>query len=183
MSKTALLPIADGSEELEAVTIIDVLRRAGTELTIASVADISVTMSRGTKLVADAPIEVCSGNEYDLIVLPGGMPGAEHLRDSRILTEMLKTQAEARRLYAAICASPAIVLASHGLMAGKKGTCYPGLEHSLADSYLEGEDVVADGNCITSRGPGTAMAFALKLAELLEGKENAEKTAQGMLVK
>ncbi|MGE4286539.1 MAG: DJ-1 family glyoxalase III [Phycisphaerae bacterium] len=181
MSKTVLVPITNGCEELEAVTIIDVLRRAGAEVTVASVGAIAVTASHGVKLVADMPIEACSGNEYDMIALPGGMPGAEHLRGNSTLTNMLKAQAAGGRFYAAICASPAVVLAHHALLDGKRCTCYPGMENSLAGAIATYENVVVDGNCITSRGPGTAMEFALTLAELLCGKERAQGVAKGLL--
>ena len=128
MAKKVLVPIADGSEEIEAVCIIDTLRRAGAEVTVASVDKLQVTASRGVKLVADALIADCAGQTYDCIALPGGMPGAEHLRDSAELIEMLKKQKQAGRLYAAICASPAVVLQHHGLMEKVRATCFPGLQ-------------------------------------------------------
>ena len=104
MALTILVPIADGSEEMEAVTIIDVLRRAGTEVTVASVDGLEVIASRGVKLVADTTIAQCTGKEYACVVLPGGMPGAEHLRDSKPLIEILKAQKQRGGWYAAICA-------------------------------------------------------------------------------
>lgn len=181
MSKRVLVAIADGSEELEAVTVIDVLRRAGAEVTVASVADEQITASRGVKLVADAVIGDCVGKTYDLIVLPGGMPGAENLRDSRELAEMLKVQAKSGRYYAAICASPAVALQPYGLLEGKKATCYPSLASKLGQR--QEARVVVDGNCITSQGPGTALEFGLKLAELLFGREKAQQVAEAMLAK
>lgn len=184
MSKTVLVPIANGIEELEAVTIIDTLVRAGAEVTVASVQDdLAVTASRGTKLVADAPIEVCSSNKYDLIVLPGGLPGAEHLRDCDTLTAMLKQQNCHGRLYAAICASPAFVLASHGLIGDKRATCYPSMVDKLGDNGTDKERVVVDGNCITSQGPGTALEFSLKLVEVLFGESTYLEVAGAMLFK
>ena len=122
MAKKVLVPIANGSEEIEAVCIIDTLRRAGLEVTVASVADVQIEASRGVKIVADASIGDCAGQTYDAIVLPGGMPGAEHLRDSAPLVEMLKKQKDAGRLYAAICASPAVVFQHHGLLEGVRAT-------------------------------------------------------------
>jgi len=181
MSKKVLVAIADGTEELEAVTIIDVLRRAEADVTVASVDDMQITASRGVKLVADAVISDCFGTVYDLIVLPGGMPGAEHLRDSKELIDMLKTQAASGRLYAAICASPAVVLKPHGLLENKKATCYPSLLSDLDNA--EQEKVVVDGNCITSQGPGTALEFALKLVELLFDKQKSHEVADAMLAK
>ena len=182
MSKNALVPIADGIEELEAVTIIDVLRRGGVEVTVASVVGQSqIVASRGVRLVVDAVISDCADKRFDLIALPGGLPGAEHLRDSEELTVLLKSAAESGRFYAAICASPAYVLEHHGLLKSKKATCYP----SLADKLSNTKDarVVVDGNCITSQGPGTAVEFSLKLVEILAGKEKAGEVAAAMLVK
>ena len=179
MSKKVLVAIAEGIEELEAVTLIDVLRRAEADVTVASVGAKQVTASRGVKLVADAVISDCVGNVYDLIALPGGMPGAEHLRDSSQLTEMLKEQAASGRLYAAICASPAVALKPHGLLENKKATCYPSLLSELDNP--EQAKVVVDGNCITSQGPGTALEFALKLVELLFGTEKSGEVANAML--
>ncbi len=179
MSKKVLVAIADGTEELEAVTIIDVLRRAEADVTVASVGDIQITASRGVNLVADAVILDCVGTVYDLIALPGGMPGAEHLRDTKELIEMLNEQAASGRLYAAICASPAVVLKPHGLLKDKKATCYPSLLLDLDNP--EQAKVVVDGNCITSQGPGTALEFSLKLIELLFDKEKSREVAKAML--
>jgi 4-methyl-5(b-hydroxyethyl)-thiazole monophosphate biosynthesis len=114
-----------------------------------------------------------------LIVLPGGMPGAEHLRDSKELIEMLNEQAASGRLYAAICASPAVALKPHGLLENKKATCYPSLLSELDNP--EQAKVVVDGNCITSQGPGTALEFSLKLIELLFDKEKSREVAKAML--
>ncbi len=180
MAKKVLVAIADGIEELEAITIIDVLRRAEADVTVASVGEKQVTASREVKLVADAVISDCMGKQYDLIVLPGGMPGAEHLRDSKELTQMLKEQAESGGFYAAICASPAVVLKRHGLLENKKATCYPSMASKL--KICEDSNVVVDGNCVTSQGPGTALEFSLKLVELILGKEKQEQVAKAMLV-
>jgi 4-methyl-5(b-hydroxyethyl)-thiazole monophosphate biosynthesis len=179
MSKKVLVAIADGIEELEAVTIIDVLRRAKADVTVASVGSKKVTASRGVKLEADALISECADNIYDLIALPGGMPGAEHLRDSKELTELLKAQVESGRYYAAICASPAVVLQHHGLLENKKATCYPSMLSQLSE-VVDGK-VAVDGNCITSQGPGTALQFALKLVELLFGQDKSQEVAKAML--
>lgn len=181
MTKTVLVPVADGTEEIEAVCIIDVLRRAGAKVTVASVSSLQITASREVKLVADCVISDCTDKTYDLIVLPGGLPGAEHLRDSGQLIEMLKIQKQTSRLYAAICASPAIVFAHHGLIDDFKATCYPSLSDNLKN-YQE-EKVVVDDNCITSQGPATALPFALKLVELLFGDKKATEIAEALLVK
>lgn len=182
MSKKVLVPIADGSEEIEAVSIIDVLRRAGAEVTVASVDSVQVTASRGVRLVADTLIKDCVGKTYDLVVLPGGMPGAEHLRDSPELTEILKLQKKEGRLYGAICASPSVVFQHHGLLEGRKATSHPNFSDSLNRREAVDMRVVVDGNCVTSRGPGTAIEFALTLVELLFGKEKASEVAGPMIV-
>ena len=182
MPKEVLIPIADGTEELEAVTIIDVLRRAGATVTVASVAGLQVTAAHGTNLVADTLISECSGKEYDLIVLPGGMPGAQNLCDSGLLGVLLKRQHENDRFYGAICASPAVVLEHHGMLDGKKATCYPGFTDQLKSAQVVPSRVVVDGACVTSQGPGTALEFALTLAELLLGKEAADNVAAAMVV-
>jgi 4-methyl-5(b-hydroxyethyl)-thiazole monophosphate biosynthesis len=177
---TCLVAIADGTEELEAVSVIDTLRRAGVRVTVASVDGRQVTCSRGVVLVADALIGDCVRQTYDAIVLPGGMPGAEHLRDSTPLTFMLQQQHAHGRLLAAICASPAVVLQHHGLIGARRATCYPGFEQELANVDRSGA-VVVDGTCITSKGPGTALPFALAIVCALCGSPAAHKVAVGML--
>lgn len=181
MSKKVLIAVADGIEELEAIAIIDGLGRAGADLTIASVQKQQITTARRIKITADCLISDCLTKTYDLIVLPGGGLGAENFRDSNELIEMLKKQKEAGRFYAAICASPAIVFAPNGLLAGKKATCYPGMEGRLPDACAANQRVVVDGNCITSQGPGTALEFSLKLVELLFGNDKAKQLAKAML--
>jgi 4-methyl-5(b-hydroxyethyl)-thiazole monophosphate biosynthesis len=188
MSKTALVPIADGSEEIEAVCIIDTLRRADVEVTVASVTgERQITASRKTKITADALIEDCVAETYDLIALPGGMPGAEHLRDSDALFDLVKAQRDAGRLYAAICASPAVAFLPHGLLEGRTATCFPTYRSRLEDAeeVEAGDDrVVVDGNLVTSQGPGTAIEFALKLVELLfDDAEKAAGIGKRMLIK
>lgn len=182
MAENVLVPIADGSEDIETAIIVDVLRRAGAVVTVASVSSLQVKMAHGLKLSADKLITECVNETYDLIALPGGMPGAEHLRDSKDLTEMLKKQQQNGKLYAAICASPAVVLKHHGLLAGRKATAYPGFAEQLENTESIDSRVVVDGNCITSRAPGTAMEFALKLAAILFGEQKAKEVAQAMLV-
>jgi 4-methyl-5(b-hydroxyethyl)-thiazole monophosphate biosynthesis len=175
MTGKVLVPIADGTEEIEAVCIIDVLRRAGASVTVASVDKLQITASRGTKLVADTLITDCLDKTYDIIALPGGMPGAEHLRDSKALTTMLKSQQRKGRYYAAICASPVVVLQHHGLLGSRLATCHPHFIDQLKKTAALMPSVVVDQMCITSRGPGTALAFALKLVELLYGREKASE--------
>lgn len=183
MSKKVLVPIADGSEEIEAVCIIDVLRRAGAEVTVASVErELQVTASRGVRIVADAKIDDCAGEAFDLIVLPGGMPGAERLRDSKTLSALLRRQKESERPYAAICAAPAVALQPHGLLEDRKATAHPGFVEQLKDRSRADSRVVVDGNVVTSRAPGTAIEFALALVAMLFGEEKADEVAGPMLV-
>lgn len=193
MSKCVLVPISDGTEEIEAVCIIDTLRRAGAIVTVAAVppsgADnfdaervpLLVTASRGTKLVADKTIAECQDEVYDLIALPGGMPGAEHLRDSKALEVLLKKQQQAGRPYAAICAAPVVVLQYHNLLQGLTATCHPSLAPQLDNAVAVNSRVVVAGPCITSRGPGTAIEFALTLVAELYGMEKAMQIGDAML--
>ena len=169
---TVLVPLAQGCEELEAVTIIDLLRRAGIEVITAGLDAKPVIASRGVVLIADTTIEQVMQNNFDMIVLPGGLPGADHLQQDARVQQLLKDMHSKDKYTAAICAAPR-ALASAGLLDNRQATCYPGsLDASLATNmtYLE-QAVVIDGKVITSRGPGTAMDFTLALIELLLGKE------------
>jgi 4-methyl-5(b-hydroxyethyl)-thiazole monophosphate biosynthesis len=183
MTKHVLVPIADGTEEIEAVTVIDVLRRAGAEVTVASVDDLQVTAARGVRLVADCLIAPCLDKSYDLVVLPGGMPGAEHLRDSEPLKQILRRHSDSGRLVGAICAAPALVLEAHGLLEKRRVTCHPNHVKSLHDPSAAGERIRVDGTYVTSQGPGTAMDFALKLVEMLFGRAHMEAVAGPMIVR
>jgi len=182
MIKKVLVPIAEGTEEIEAVCIIDVLRRAGAEVVVASVGEKEVTCSRGVKIVADKRLAECKAETFDLIALPGGIPGAENLRDSGELAGLLKAQVDSGVLFGAICASPAVVLQAHGLLENRRATCHPGFADQLEPNASIESRVVVDGNCVTSRGPGTALEFALKLVELLYGKEKAREVGEPMVL-
>ncbi|KAH7512641.1 hypothetical protein FEM48_Zijuj12G0112400 [Ziziphus jujuba var. spinosa] len=180
-----LVPIANGSEPLEAVITIDVLRRAGADVTVASVEkQLRVDACHGIKIVADALITGCSQSVYDLITLPGGMPGATNLKNSAVLESLVKKQAEDGRIYAAICASPAVALGGWGLLKGKKATCYPSFMEQLASSANAVEArVQVDGKVITSRGPGTTMEYAVTLVEQLFGKEKADEVSGPLVMR
>lgn len=172
----ALIPIADGVEDIETVTLIDVLRRAQMEVTVASIEhDLTVTCARGTKITADESFKEAARSDYLLIALPGGAQGAAALAKNKLLVEKLRVQRDNRRWYAAICASPALVFATHGLLEGKRATCYPNFKDQLP-RYIDAP-VVEDGHCITSQSAGTAMAFALKLVERVCGDKVHQKVA------
>lgn len=178
-----LVPLADGSEEIEAVTIIDTLRRAGAQVMVASVEDsLTVTCSRGVRLEADGRIDDYKEQLFAAIALPGGMPGAERLRDCSTLQTLLVAQAASDRLITAICAAPAVVLKPGGFLDGRQATCHPAFAQQLADKSQVDSRVVVDGNVITSRGPGTALEFALTLVKTLYGASKAEEVAGPMVL-
>ncbi len=177
-----LVPLAQGCEELEAVTIIDLLRRAGIEVTSAGLDAGSVTASRGVTLIPDTDLESALKSDYDMIVLPGGLPGADHLDDDERIRSVLKKMANNGKYTAAICAAPK-VLANAGVLAGKTATSYPGVLDGLglSDTTLSNEAVVRDGKIITSRGPGTAIDFVLELIEVLSGKEKRNEVETALV--
>ena len=181
--KRVLVPVADGSEDIEVATIVDVLRRAGAEVTVASVAPQSrreITASRGLRIVADQHIDNCDG-DWDLIAVPGGIPGSEHLRDCERLAQLLRQQAGAGRLYAAICAAPAVVLAEQGLLEDKVATAHPAYQQMNARQVDSQSRVLVDGNCVTSQGAGTALEFALTLVELLYDSRKRGEVGEPMV--
>jgi len=177
-----LVPLADGCEELEAVTIIDLLRRAGIEVVAAGLKPGIVKASRGVQLVPDVTLDVALQDDYDMAVLPGGMPGATHLRDDPRIIGLLRRMAAADKFTAAICAAPA-VLAAAGVLDGKTATSYPGfLDAAPAPGmHYRSDAVVHDGRVVTSRGPGTAMDFALKLVELLAGTATRDEVEAALV--
>ena len=181
MKKVYIL-FADGFEEVEGLTPVDLLRRAGIEVKMVSVTgNETVTGSHGISFKTDMLYsdEVLEG---DMIVLPGGMPGTTHLKESQDVKTAVEYYNENGKYLAAICAAPT-VYGEMGLLHGKKATCYPGLEHGLLGAMLPGEDysVVQDGNIITSRGVGTAIDFALKLIEVLIDKKKADEIAESIV--
>ena len=174
MSKVLIL-LAQGCEELEAVTVIDILRRAGVDVMTAGLTHGAVRCSRGTVLVPDALLDDVLLDDvlsqaFDMVVLPGGMPGAENLKNDPRVIALLQRMAAHGQYIAAICAAP-MALHAAGLLEGKTATSFPGVLDELAGTHHYTTDAVAiDGKIITSRGPGTAMDFALTLVELLGGK-------------
>ena len=177
-----LVPLAAGCEELEAVTVIDLLRRARIEVVTAGLEPGPVKASRGTVLVPDLDLDEALKQHYDMVVLPGGQPGATNLeKDARVLA-LLHTMAAADRYTAAICAAPK-VLAVAGLLDGKRATSYPGsVDPAVFPSIrLDSQAVVRDGQVLTSRGPGTAMDFALALIEVLAGRATRDQVEAGLV--
>jgi 4-methyl-5(b-hydroxyethyl)-thiazole monophosphate biosynthesis len=183
MNKKVLVPLADGTEEIEAMTLIDVLRRAGAEVTVAGVASREITAAHGVGLLADKLIAECTDEIFDMIALPGGMPGSENLRKSKPLADLLVKQQKEDRWYAAICAAPAVVLAPLGLLVNRHATCFPGFTDRLQGATASDDRVVVDGRCITSKGPGSAMEFAVTLVSVLFGKAKADEVAAALLMK
>ncbi len=179
---SALVPLAQGCEELEAVTIIDLLRRAGIDVSTAGLDTQPVTASRGVVLIPDTTLDEALKKDYDMVVLPGGLPGADHLDQDPRIQALLKRMATSEKFTAAICAAPK-ALASAGLLEDKRATAYPGtLEKlNLVNTTLAPEPVVTDGKVITSRGPGTAMDFALVLIEALVGTEKRKAVEAGLV--
>ena len=183
MSKRALIAVADGVEDIESVTLIDVLRRAEVEVVVASIESRRmVTCARGSRLTADAMLMDVLAQEFDLIALPGGMPGAQALADHAPLAAKVREQAAAGRLFAAICAAPALALQGYGVLKQRRMTCYPAFSERLSGCTFVDQPVVVDGNCITSQGPATALPFALTLVEQLVGKAVRKSVAEAMLV-
>ncbi|MEQ8766842.1 MAG: DJ-1/PfpI family protein [Planctomycetota bacterium] len=182
MTKRVLVPLAPGFEEIEAVTIIDVLRRGGADVTVAGTQGAMVEGSHGIVLTADALLSDVREDSFDLVVLPGGMPGAANLRDDVAVLAMLRTTAAAGRWVAAICAAP-IALSAAGLLSERSATSYPTFEDQVAAREYREDRVVVDGNVVTSRGPGTALEFSLELVRLLIGEPECEKLTEAMLVK
>lgn len=171
-----LVPLAQGCEELEAVTIVDILRRAGIHVITAGLDEQPVVASRNTVLIPDATLDDVIDQDFDMIVLPGGLPGADHLNGDARIHRLLERMNHSKKYIAAICAAPK-VLATAGLLDHKNATSYPGSLDNIKVSglnYLE-DKVVIDERIITSRGPGTAMDFALSLIEKLEGTEKRKQ--------
>ena len=168
---TVLVPLAQGCEELEAITVIDLLRRADIRVVTAGLDKEPVRASRQTVLIPDTDLDTALNEDYEMVVLPGGLPGANHLRDDVRIINLLQKMAAQDRYITAICAAPK-VLVKAGVLTGKKTSCYPGSlnEMDLSGVTLSSEAVTLDGKVITSRGPGTAMDFALILIEKLAGK-------------
>lgn len=165
--------LADGSEEVEALTPVDILRRAGhTVCTVSITGNQQITGANGIRLVADEILDNVDGNDGDVFLLPGGMPGTLHLGACEKLTAMLKEKNQEGKRIAAICAAPT-VLGTLGLLQGKKAVCYPGMEDQLTGAEVQDVPAVSDGNITTAKGVGAAIDFGLELVRLLDGQARA----------
>lgn len=183
MVATAVVVLAEGFEEVEAVAPVDVLRRAGVRVTIVGARSKDVKSSRGLWIQADKLLEEVE-DLPDAVILPGGFPGATHLAQTAALPPFLRKMNKAGKLIAAICAAPAVVLAPLGILDGKKATCYPGCESDFSSKTVYSlEHVVKDGNLITSQGPGTALEFALEIVRVLVSDEMVDILREKMLLK
>ncbi|NLL83543.1 MAG: DJ-1/PfpI family protein [Lentisphaerae bacterium] len=181
--KRVVVPLAEGVEEIEAVVVVDVLRRAEIEVVTAATGNnTTVTASRGVVLVADTLWESLELDSFDALVLPGGGPGTRRLGEDQRVLEAVREFAQAGKVVAAICAAP-MVLGAAGILEGRAATCYPSCESGLTGAnYSAQEEVVVDGNLVTSQGPGTSFKFALALIEKLAGEELAASVAADLLL-
>lgn len=183
--KKACVLLAEGFEEVEAITPVDFLRRAGIEVSLLGLGGLEVKGAHGVRVLAEAQLEKLAPEAlFDAVVIPGGMPGATNLAKSEAVKALILRHFEKGKTVAAICASPAVVLhGACGILKGKRFTGYPGSEEMVTGARYAAEKVVVDGNLITSRGPGTAGDFALAIIEALAGKAKADQIAAGTLLR
>ena len=173
---------ADGFEEIEAMAPVDILRRAGVKVVMVSVTPNEIVKgAHGVSMFCDKNIVSCDFSDADMLLLPGGMPGAASLGESELLCKALLKHAKDSKALAAICAAP-MVLGKLGLLQGKKATCYPGFESYLEGAEYTAQPVEKDGNIITGKGPGAAIPFALTIVEMLVSKEVRDELQAGMMV-
>ena len=177
---TVLVPLATGFEEIEAVTVIDILRRGGVSVRVAGVDALAVTGAHAITVQCDALLAETDVKTLDGIMLPGGMPGTRNLLKNSFLRELIIQLDREELLLAAICAAP-IVLHAAGVLKGKKATSYPGFNKEMADAVYSVDPVVADGNIITSRAAGTAVPFALRVLEQLAGRDTAQEVKKAII--
>lgn len=181
MNHKVLVPLAEGFEEVEAITIIDLLRRAEIAVTTVSVSqDILVKGAHGIGVKADAKIQEVKDKTFEAVILPGGMPGTSNLAESPELGDLIQRHQNGGQYVAAICAAPT-VLAKYGVLKGKRATSYPGFEPKLTHAKVVNAPVVEDGQVVTSQGPGTAIPFVLKMIEKLAGGSKAEEVRKAVL--
>lgn len=178
MNKKTALFLAEGFEEIEALTVVDILRRAGIEITMVSVdGNMEVRGSHGIIVRADAPFDAVKFDETDMLILPGGKLGTQNLEKTTALTDKLLEFNSAGRLISAICAAPGI-FGRLGILKGRKACCYPGCEEDSWEAEILTTETVTDGNVLTSRGMGTAIPFALEIVARFNGREAADAMAR-----
>ena len=177
-----VVPLAEGFEEIEFSTIVDILRRAGIDVTAAGLKEGIINGAHGIRVTPDTVIDKASADDFDVIILPGGYPGFVNLGQSEKVLRLVKEMYDRNKYVTAICGAPS-VLAKAGVIQGKKATIFPGMEDALTGAQRSDERVVVDGKVITSQGPGTAMEFAIKLVEVLAGRSKAEEVANEALAK
>ncbi len=172
--------LANGFEEIEALCPLDLLRRAGVEVTTVGIGGEMISGSHGITVTADIPEGMFADSDPDMVILPGGMPGSKNLDESRVVDTALKVAARKGALIAAICAAP-MVLGHRGLLANKEATCYPGFEKELTGAKISKKRVVHDGNIITAAGMGVALEFGLELVAAMKGREVAEQLRRAVI--
>lgn len=183
MTFRALIPLAEGIDDLQAVTLVDVLRRAKVEVVVASIEGRRMlTCARGTRITADAMLVDVLAQPFDLIALPGGAVGAQHLSVHQPLQQLIKDQVKAGRLFAGIGEAPALALQASGALRQRRMTCLPSISHQLSGCNFVDQPVVVDGNCVTAQGSGSAVEFALTLVEQLCGKAIRAAVAGDLVV-
>ncbi|MDD2855562.1 MAG: DJ-1/PfpI family protein [Desulfuromonadaceae bacterium] len=175
------IPLAHGFEEIEALTVVDILRRAEIDVVMAGLINVSVTGAHDITVHADTTIDMVNAADFDMIILPGGQPGTDNLNSDARVHALLHEFNAKQKTIAAICASP-IVLAAAGLLTDRTATCYPTYSTRLTGAVYEDKPVVCDGNIITSKGPGTAISFGLEITSRLAGRDAADKISKSMLV-
>ena len=180
--KKVLVPLAPGFEEIETVTVVDILRRAGAQVVLAATEEGPIEGSRGVCVVPDTLIDQVDDRDFDLVVLPGGQPGTANLQKNETVKSIIKNMHQSKKQVAAICAAP-IVLQSAGILKNAVTTSHPSVQDQLHEIEYSEERVVVDGQIITSRSPGTALEFALKLVEILFGRERMEAVNSGVMAR
>ncbi|MBC8288192.1 MAG: DJ-1/PfpI family protein [Nitrospinae bacterium] len=180
--KTVLVPLAPGFEEIETITVVDILRRAGARVTLAGTEEGPLEGSRGIHVLPDEQLDDVLEKDFDLIILPGGQPGTNNLKKDARITRLLKKMDGLNKYIAAICAAP-VVLKNAGILQNRCVTSHPSIQKDLQGINYKEDRVVVDGNIVTSKSPGTAMEFSLKLVEILFGRERRDVVNQGVLAK
>lgn len=175
-----LMPLAQGFEEIEAVTVVDILRRAEIDVVIAGLQPGPIEGAHNISIIPDTTIDAVNSDSFDMIVLPGGQPGTDNLNADSRIHALLDEFAAREKLIGAICAAP-IVLAASGLLHGKTVTCYPSYKNNLEGAVYEDKSVITTGNLITSKGPGTAVIFGLEIVAQLAGKHVADRVSRDLL--